>query len=660
MNNILLLFILAGIAEKELDVIYRKDSVRIDGIISEQSWKYAAVIRDFIQLMPQKGGQPSESTIVYVMYDNANLYIGAKCFDNPDLVKANTTIRDHSKVGWDDGLGIFLCPDEKERMVGYVFLINAIGTQLDGKLYDGGNNAYNEWDGVWQSATSISEDGWSAEIAIPFRILELNENTQEWGFNVVRGIIRKMELLSWCNVSNQNKIDEWGKVKGIEVKNPSKRLNGSFLPYSLIFVRQEKFEPKIGIDAIKFNISDKFKSEITLNPDYAHIEADIDEFNLDKLPQWLPEKRAFFIEDLGIFDTPITLLYTRSISNILTGLKVITQLSGIDGGFLGTALDTTSKEMTLAGRIRKSFNRFNLGFLGISNINPENKVLDFDASFNLPKQIYLSGQAAKSWLDKNESDILYYFSLKRAVDVGLNFTAHYKYIPKDFEDVRGYIPMTDLISSQISVTPKFQLNRWIIRDFSITSGYLIWQTNAHNKIKESIWGGIGFTFLKNIMSSFYYTDEVRIYNSARYDNKLLTLTTSYIPGGISGFGLNCTYGDYWGGKIIYPSLNFNYTLFKNFSNSLVLDYQIFKHPDGTADSALIFVYIPSISFLKNLNFRAFIQRSDKSNILMTNFLLDWAFFRGSKLYIALNRTKATDTGEESWIFFSKISSCIWF
>lgn len=221
--------------------------------------------------------------------------------------------------------------------------------------------------------------------------------------------------------------------------------------------------------------------------------------------------------------------------------------------------------------------------------------------------------------------------------------------------------MRDLISKQISFSPKFQINRWIIRDFSIGSGYVNWQTTAHNKIKESIWGRVNFGFLKNIFSSLSYTDEERIYNAECYFNKLWTYAISYLPGGMSNVNFSFVYGDYWGGILYYPSANLNFTLFKNFTNSLVLDCQILQFPDAASDTALIFVYIPCFNILKNLNLRSFIQWSDKSDILVTNFLLDWTFFRWSKLYIALNRTETlTNKEEPSWVFFMKISSRFWF
>lgn len=654
----LLLFI---ISEKEVVVVKSENPPVVDGILSEEMWKSAIVIKDFVQLMPQKGALPTESTFVYLMYDDNALYIGVMCFQDPRTIKANTTIRDHQRIGWDDAIGIFICPKEEERMIGYVFMVNAIGTQLDSKIYEGGNTFFNEWDEHWQAITAMSDNGWSAEIVLPFDILTISKEISQMGFNFIRGILHKMEVISWCNVSNQQKIGEWGIVKGFNIANVHKGQKYNLFPYGSIFIRNEKTIPKTGIDAFKINWMNKFKSEFTLYPDYAHIEADVDEFNLDKLPQWLPEKRPFFIEDLGMFDTPITLLYTRSIADIKAGVKVVSEFPGVDIGILGTILDTVSNEMTFSGRLKNSTSWYNIGFLGIKNFEPENLILDMDALLNLPKQIYLSGQIAKTWQENNESSFLHYYLLKRTVDVGLNFSLHYKYIPPDFVDVRGYIPMNDLISRHVSLSPKFQVNKLILRDFSVNAGYVNWQTTSHHRIKEAMWGGLGLTFLKNIIGFLSYSDEERIYDTETYNNRLWTSQISYLPGGMSGANLGFVYGDYWGGVLYYPSINLNFTFSQNFTNSLVLNYQLLKFSDGTSDTSLIFVYIPSFNIYKNLNIRAFIQWSDKSEVLMTNYLLDWTIYRRTKLYLALNRTEALSNEEEpSWVFFIKASSGIWF
>lgn len=657
-----MLYLLFLLTLKDVTIVKTEHRPIVDGFLSEDLWKSATVIKDFIQLMPQKGAMPTESTVVYLMYDDENLYIGAMCFQERAQIKANTTIRDHNRIGWDDAFGIFVCPDEKERMVGYVFMVNAIGTQLDSKIYEGGNAVFNEWDGNWQSSTAATEDGWSVEITLPFEILGVNEKTLQMGVNIIRGIIHKLELVSWCNVSSQHKIDEWGVIKGFHLKGSYKKEKiYSLSPYGSISVRNDGAVPKGGIDAFKISLGNKFKSEFTLYPDYAHIEADVDEFNLDKLPQWLPEKRPFFIEDLGMFDTPVTLLYTRSIADIKTGIKVVGKLSGVEAGFLGTILDTVSNERTFSCRLKKSNKWSNLGLLGIKNFNPENRIFDVDVSVNLPKQIYFSGQVARSWQGDNENNLLQYYLLKRTVDVGFNFSLRYEYIPADFVDVRGYIPLTDLISRQLTISPKFQVNRWVLRDFSINSGYLKWETTSRREIKEALWGGASLTFLKNIIGSLYYTDEQRSYDTKVYDNKLWSSQISYLPGGMSGGNISFVYGDYWGGVLYYPSLTLNFALFKDFTNSLVINYQLLKFPDGTCDTALIFVYMPSLNIFKNLNLRSFIQWSEKSDVLMTNALLDWTIYRSTKLYIALNRTETLSNKEEpSWVFFIKIRSGIWF
>jgi len=664
MINLLIFLALVNNMSKSLDITYTDYPPVVDGKITEECWYHASVITDFVQLMPKKGSQPTESTKVYLLYDNENLYFGINCLDAPNQIKASTKIRDSDRISWDDGIVIFISPG-KNGMEGYVFQLNVLGTQRDLKLSEGGNSIFPEWDGDWSGEVVVTENGWEAEISIPFRILKYNEKENVWKFNFIRGIIRKMEIISWCNVSSQFRIADFGYISGFDFKirnRGKKRINFKFSPYGSLFWRDERENPKFGIESFRINFTTEIKSEFTLYPDYAHIEADIDEFNLDKLPQWLPEKRPFFMEGMTTFDTPITLLYTRSIGDIIGGTKVLGKPAGFDIGFLATINDTTQKEKTVAGRLKKTFGNCNIGIFGLYDLEPENKVLDADGSAILIKQIYLSGQIAKSWLANRGSDLLYYIRARREVDTGVNFQILHKYIPSNFIDIRGYIPMCDLINTEANLTPKFQINRWLIRNFSFSGSYTNWQTTANSPIKKGGGGGIGFSFVKNFSGTCYFNEEQRWYENRCYKNLIWTITGSYLQGGMTGINLYYAWGNYWGGKLYYPSINLNYTFFRQLTSSFIVNYQVIEYADKPSDKALIAVLISSFNLTRNLNLRSFLQWSNKSEILMTNFLLDWNITDRSKLYIALNRKSTLDSteNEQKWEFFIKIRSSIWF
>jgi len=246
---------------------------------------------------------------------------------------------------------------------------------------------------------------------------------------------------------------------------------------------------------------------------------------------------------------------------------------------------------------------------------------------------------------------------KRYVEAGINFDLRYKYIPSNFEDVRGYIPLKDYIGSSVAVWPIFQINKGIIKKFYFSGSYSLWQTTAYSPLKKSGAGGLEITFIKNLSTSFSLNREKRWYGIHHYENKLWTLSGSYQPGGMSGVNLSYTSGDYWGGKLYYPSVSLNYTFLGKLTNSLNVSYQMIKYPN-TIDKELITALIPSFSIRKNLNLRSFLQWSDKSKVLMANFLLDWDVVEKTKLYIAFNRKAEINSSGASpeEIFFLKIGS----
>ena len=163
----------------------------LDGQILEDVWQQAVPISDFTQQEPLEGGEPSERTEVRVIFDSDNLYIGAIIYDDPEGILANQLERDAS-LGSDDRF-MWILDTFRDGRTGYFFEINAAGLMGDGLMGGGGGGrggggrggfgggANKAWDGIWEAQTSRRPDGWSAEIRIPFRTLNFDPNTEDWG-----------------------------------------------------------------------------------------------------------------------------------------------------------------------------------------------------------------------------------------------------------------------------------------------------------------------------------------------------------------------------------------------------------------------------------------------------------------------------------------------
>ena len=287
------------------------ESIKIDGVLSENVWNSQAGISDFIQRDPLEGNNATERTEVFLAYDDEALFVAAKLFDSsPDSIIARLARRD---VGTSDDLfGIFLDPSYDKRS-GYYFGVSAAGTQYDGVLY---NDRWDDesWDGVWESKSVLNSEGWFCEMRIPFSQMRFNENEKHtWGVNFRRDISRKNEIdyLVYIPKNEQVFVSRFFDLIGIENIKSSSSIE--ILPYVISkaeytqhslgdpFNDGSKYSPGMGGD-LKMSIGSNLKLNATINPDFGQVEIDPAVINLSDVETFFSEKRPFFIEGSTIFN----------------------------------------------------------------------------------------------------------------------------------------------------------------------------------------------------------------------------------------------------------------------------------------------------------------------------------------------------------------------
>ena len=548
-------------AVKAIDAPFCECNIKIDGTIGESEWAHAVAITDIVQLQPRRGEAPTESTCFYLLYDRDNLYIGFKCFDDSSEIKASATIRDHESIGWDDGIVAIISPTG-DKLTGYGFSVNALGTQRDYRLDEDGNVFDPEWDGIWESATRLTADRYEGEIRIPFSNFRFANDSGQWGLNILRGIVSKMEVDSWVLVSSASKISELGRLSlNLDKINYRYSHEDAFRLTPYFSQPLTRGPSKIGLENITYRISSGTSLQLTINPDYAQIEADVDEFNLDKLPIYLDEKRRFFIEEMALFETAIPLMYTRTMESIHSGMKLSARVGKTDVGILAVATRdevagaTGKTEKVVSARIRNFHEPASLGVLGIANWNPSNQVLALDGSVSLPWGLHGSVQLAQSWIDGQRSKILHHTKIARNVNEGLIFELSHTHIPSDFEDVRGFLRMKNLLDFESSVAYRLFLNKYGIRLISPYLAYGSWQTEDHRVILEGGAANISVDFERNISLYASVSSERRIWQNTKYRNRLYSMSLSRSPGGYNYLTVAYYFGKYYGGYLHYPSLS---------------------------------------------------------------------------------------------------------
>jgi hypothetical protein len=369
----------------------------IDGYI-EEVWFKTDPIKDFTQYWPEDGIPASESTKVYFLYDDDNLYFAFLCYDsNPERIDVQLTMRDEARG---DGVSVILATFGDNRTA-YWFSVNPAGVITDAFVYDDGRRWDPSWDGVWEADARIVEWGWVCEIKIPFKTLRFRENLDGWRINFLRRISRKGETDSWAPMRKNEglRISRFGWLLGVKPKRglylevyPVSYIRGEEYRYTGVLDRGRK--ANMGID-FNWGITPSTSIQFTFNPDFAEIEADPDEINLSKYELYFYERRPFFTERADLFTTPILLFYSRRVGKrlpdgsevpILAGSRLTSSSRGWDLGIL--ALLTGEKQYTdlngrkakepesifWASRIAKNFGDFMT--LGLMTTGKRNSLLD--------------------------------------------------------------------------------------------------------------------------------------------------------------------------------------------------------------------------------------------------------------------------------------------
>jgi hypothetical protein len=614
----------------------------IDGHVNKEEWYLSEPVDDFIQIIPNSGNQPSVKTVAYGLYDEKNLYFAFVCYyPEPGKIVKDATTRDRY-IGCDDYIQISL-DTYYDRRNCYAFQINPIGTQQDVKIIDNGEGGINaSWDGVWESISRITNDGWETEIKIPFSSLQF-KNSSPWGINIHRGIPDRRELISWCK-SDEDKIldvSKFGKLVGF---NKISEKNIYFaIPYGSISWNIDWEDEMNGGADIAFKPIPSIKINATFNPDFAQIESDVDQIDLSKLGIWLSEKRPFFLDGNDVLFTPLPIMYTRSISEIAGGIKVIGNIRGFEFNAFHVRPQWEISDDCVSFRIKKGILKSSMvGLSFISNFSDSlNSILGFDTYVSFPQQISLISQIACSRikLDKNILDRAIYVNLFRQPDIkGIYFNILYKDIGTSFVCKNGYIPLIDLKENNVGLGYKFFVNKAILRDFSIAVDYGRWKNHQNVLINEGIYPHVNFDFQNRFSLSLSYERYKRLFNNTYYSNSITSVSFGYEIGGQKSIFINYSLGDFYNGYMRYPQIEIWFNPFSKILTQIHFDYQYLDYVSYVERTKIIATKI-NYRISNQLSLRAFLQWSDVSKSLDANFLIQYEFFTGSHIYFVWNETR---------------------
>ncbi len=280
----------------------------LDGRIDDAAWLLADVVSDFVQKEPIAGSMPTKRTEVRVLYDEDTLYIGwINHDDEPDKIVATEMRRDRYPSA-DDWAVVYLDTFHDHRNA-FGFVVNALGTKFDFTLRDESQFNMN-WDENWEAAASITERGWEAELAIPFAALRYATGSNIWGIEFEREVVRTKERMTWNNTSRDydwRAVSQYGNLVGLQ----NLALTDRFRLKPFVTGGYDSFQQRddplsdgrgdIGIAVFKVQLTPSLTANLTVNTDFAEVEADTQQVNLTRFSLFFPEQREFFLEAANSF-----------------------------------------------------------------------------------------------------------------------------------------------------------------------------------------------------------------------------------------------------------------------------------------------------------------------------------------------------------------------
>jgi len=316
-------------------------AIHIDGDLTDPGWNNAAVIDKFYETSPGDNTPPKVKTIAYITYDDHNLYIGIRCQDpEPSRIRAPYVERDNV-IGTDDNIAVFL-DTRNDKRTAMELRVNPRGIQADGIFNDANFNEDFSPDFFYDTAAKIDSGGWRAEYAIPFSSLRYpDRDVQQWNILIWRNYPRDFRYAyqsapvprdSNCYMCHMHPLAGLTGLPraGHMVVAPYVTGQQTEVPEGEIGtpLEREPFRKQAGLD-VKWTPTANNAVDMTLNPDFSQVESDVAQITVNqRFAVFFPEKRPFFLEGFDIFDTPLQVAYTRTITSPHFGARTTGKIGG--------------------------------------------------------------------------------------------------------------------------------------------------------------------------------------------------------------------------------------------------------------------------------------------------------------------------------------------
>jgi len=682
-------------------ITFLKTDPTIDGnILSEAIWEQVPAITDLKQIKPNYNQPASEETAIRVAYTHKTLYIAVICYDKtPDQIVVSDSRRDGDLS--DEDSFLFILDTYNDQQNGFLFGTNANGMEYDAQIDNEGEGNFSanrqqggvvggtniNWDASWEVKTETGDYGWSAEFAIPLRSIRFNSGTDKiWGINFQRNISKRSETAFWANLPlgfDIKRLSLAGKMTGIELKSPK---NLKVIPYVLSqAIRDNTSQKNISATAdiggdIKYSLTPGLTLDLTYNTDFAQVEVDEQQVNLDRFNLFFPEKRPFFLENAGQFSVgspgEVDLFFSRrigigeggSIVPIIGGSRVSGKIGQTNVGLLSMFTDEIDSEGGLdlvknnysVARVNHDFakSRSSLGGIfvnrnGIGISEDYNRVFAMDGRLGLGKKAQVTGYLSKSstpGIDNRDHafNILGVYNWN-----GWNLRAGYTEVGENFNPEVGFLLRSAFkkpeflifkqwrpkntgkfleVRPHISYRGYWNFNNTQETGFLHVDNHWVWESGFE------VHTGINFT-KETVLEAFpisQVTVDPGVYDHQEFQFVLFTNSNNKLA-----YRTRTVIGGYFGGNRISSNNTTSLRLGDKFNAEANLNYNRLNLPNGSTDVVITGGRL-AYSFTPRMFLQSLVQYNNVSRITSVNARFGLLRNANTGLFVVVNIIKDND------------------
>ena len=673
----------------------------IDGKIMEDSaWTNIPSFGNLRQARPYAGHPATENTDIRIGYTDEIFYLSVICYDaQPQHLVVSNARRDAPLDGTDAFL--FILDTYHDGQNGFVFGTNSLGVEYDAQVDKEGQGNQNtnrqqggtvggfnlNWDASWEVKAEVTDYGWTAEFAIPFRTLRFKSGDDvTWGINFQRNIRKSNEVAYWAPLPIQfdlKRLSLEGTLEGLDLKSPG---NLKIIPYALVNVHQNqvdaddkvKLDPEVGAD-VKYSITPSLTLDLTYNTDFAQVEVDDQQVNLDRFNLFFPEKRPFFLENAGQFSVgspgEVDLFFSRRIGidadgnqvPITGGARLSGKINKTNIGLLTMFTDPVPENniqrnnFTVA-RVNHEVGRSAIGaaYVGRQGIGDEsgdfNRVYAMDGRLGLGKKAQLSGFYSKSSTPGIEDGDHAFKFQSRYEWNGLEANLAYTEVGEGFNPEVGFLLRQAFRKPEMLVLQRIRMNNkfgllelrphisyrsyWNFDNFLVTS-FLHMDNHWEFVNGMEAHTGINFT-TEGVVEDFEIAEGV-IVPKGTYRHKEAQLVYFTNPSKPLSINVRSVLGGFFGGKRYNNTVTLSILAGDKFNSSLGFSRNDIKLPYGDFNTN-IFIGRMAYSFTPRTYIQSLIQYNSVIDLWSANIRFGWLQQANTGLFVVLNYNKG-DFGE---------------